>query len=134
MNQSNQLDIAIATSLNNQLKHCVSTMALSACESVAPQVRQAYLQGIQDCVAHQEQLSHLMQQKGWYIPPKAEKATIQTIMPQVQSMLQAVQGLQAGGQGVQAGAPGLQAGGRGVQAGAANPGNAPGVTPAPRLF
>ncbi|HEY3364512.1 MAG TPA: spore coat protein [Symbiobacteriaceae bacterium] len=89
---ANPLDIAIATLIDKDLKSCASASALSACECSSPELRQAFVQVSQDAVRTQERLSHLMQTKGWYVPPRAEQSTISTLMPQLQAATQGLGG------------------------------------------
>lgn len=99
MPQVNPMDIAIATLVNKDLKSCVTTNALSACECTTPELRQAFSQISQDGIRRQEQLARMMEQKGWYIPPHADQSTMQTLMPQLQMATAGIQGVGAGAMG-----------------------------------
>lgn len=99
MPEVNPMDIAIATLVNKDLKSCVMTCALSACECTSPELRQAFTQISQDGIRRQEQLARMMEQKGWYIPPHADQSTIETLMPQLQMATAGIQGVGAGAMG-----------------------------------
>lgn len=89
---ANPIDLAIAGFLNKDLKQCAATSAMSACECTTPELRQALAQICQENIRRQERLATLMSQKGWYVAPPADPATISTLMPQLQA---ATQGLAA---------------------------------------
>lgn len=99
MPEVNPMDIAIATLVNKDLKSCVMTCALSACECTSPELRQAFTQISQDGIRRQEQLARMMEQKGWYIPPHADQSTIETLMPQLQMATAGIQGVGVGATG-----------------------------------
>jgi spore coat protein CotF len=89
---NNPVDIAIAGFINKDLKQCVSTNAMSACECTTPELRQAFATISQEGIRRQERLATMMSQKGWYVAPPSDQATINTLMPQLQA---ATQGLGA---------------------------------------
>lgn len=116
---ANPMDLAIAAYVDKDLKQCVSTTAMSACECSDPELRQTLAQISQDGIRRQAQLAQMLNQKGWYVPPRADQATFNTLMPQLQA---ATHGLSAIATGAHAPQPGV-AGTAGVGiAQQANPG------------
>lgn len=91
---ANPMDIAMAGLINNDLKHCVTSNALSACECTTPELRQMFASISQEGIRRQEKLSKLMSQKGWYVAPPADQTAMEMLMPQLQA---ATQGLGAAG-------------------------------------
>lgn len=89
----NSMDIAIATSIDKDLKSCVASCAKSACECTTPELRQAFARISQEGIQRQERLANLMSTKGWYVAPRADHQTMQQLAPQLQA---ATQGIQAG--------------------------------------
>lgn len=89
---ANPLDIAIGTSLNKDLKSSAAASALSACECTSPELRQTFMQISQESIRIQERLARLMHQKGWYVPPRVDQATVSNLIPQVQAAIQGLGG------------------------------------------
>lgn len=81
------IDIAIATTVNDQLKASATSCAKAACESSASELRKAFTQISQESIQLQSQLSRMMASKGWYVPPPADQATINQLMPQLQAAM-----------------------------------------------
>ncbi|HWI60457.1 MAG TPA: spore coat protein [Symbiobacteriaceae bacterium] len=79
-----QRDIAAATTVNNLLKQCATSTALSACECSSPDLRSTFAEISQTAIRRQEQLSALMMQRGWYVPPVADEATVNALRPQLE--------------------------------------------------
>lgn len=80
------MDAIIATKLNNELKACASGFARSATECSSPEIRNLMAKASQDAIRRQEELTMLMEQRGWYIPPVARQEDIEEIMPQLQAL------------------------------------------------
>src|SRR5690554_4399129 len=81
------MDPIIATKVNDGLKCCASGFALSATEASTPQLRNAFLQASQNAIRRQEELSKIMESRGWYRPPAAHPEDIQAILPQLQALV-----------------------------------------------
>lgn len=82
----NNMDAVIATSLNNNLKSCVTSCAKSATEAVTPEIRRTFAEISQEGIRRQEALVRVMEEKGWYRAPFAEAETIRTLMPQLTTL------------------------------------------------
>lgn len=80
------MDPIIATQLNTGLKFCATSFAHSALEAGTPQIRNAFLQASQNAIRMQEELSKLMENRGWYRPPAAHSQDIQQILPQLHAL------------------------------------------------
>lgn len=80
------MDAIIATKVNNELKACASGFARSATECSTTQIRNLLAKASQDAIQRQEQLSSLMEQRGWYVPPVAHREDIEQILPQLQAL------------------------------------------------
>lgn len=80
------MDPIIATQVNGGLKKCASGFAMSATECSTPEIRSVLAKASQDAIARQEQLTKLMEQRGWYRPPAAHVEDIQQILPQLQAL------------------------------------------------
>jgi len=80
------MDPIIATQVNHGLKTCASGFARSATECSTPQIRSLLAQASQDAINRQEELTRLMESRGWYVPPMARQEDINEIMPQLQAL------------------------------------------------
>lgn len=80
------MDAVIATNVNTSLKACAAGFARSATECSSPQIRNLMAKASQDAIRRQEQLTALMEQRGWYVPPYADQEDIEDIMPQLQAL------------------------------------------------
>ena len=49
-------------------------------------MRQAFLEMSQTAVRRQEQLTKLMEQRGWYTPVPARQEDVQRLLPELQDM------------------------------------------------
>lgn len=81
-------DQAIATQVNDGLKHCVISCAQSATEASNPSVRQALSDISADGIRRQAKLVQLMETKGWYVPTHANPSDIEQLKPQLQAVAQ----------------------------------------------
>lgn len=82
------MDPIVATTCNDGLKTCAKGFAASAVEASTPQVRQAFVQMSQAAIDRQEQLSKMMEQKGWYTPVPAHQQDVQQVLPELQGTIQ----------------------------------------------
>lgn len=82
------MDQLIATKCNNSLKACAKGFAGSATEASTPQVRQAFMQMSQKAIQMQEELSKMMEQKGWYTPVPAHQEDVQKVLPELKNLTQ----------------------------------------------
>jgi len=80
------MDKIVATACNDALKACAKGFAGSAVEASTPEVRQAFLEMSQTAVRRQEQLTKLMEQRGWYTPVPARQQDVQRLLPELQDM------------------------------------------------
>lgn len=80
------MDALIATSVNSSLKACAAGFARSATECSSSQLRNLMAKASQDAIRRQEQLTALMEKRGWYVPPYAHQEDINEIMPQLQAL------------------------------------------------
>ena len=80
------MDPIIATKVNSGLKACASGFALSATECSSPELRSFFAQVSQDAIKRQGDLTKLMEQRGWYVPPNAHTEDIQNIWAQLQAL------------------------------------------------
>ncbi len=87
------MDQIVATSCNDALKQCAKGFAASALEASTPQVRQAFVQMSQAAIERQEQLTKLMEQRGWYTPVPAHQQDVQRILPELEGMVHAPAGV-----------------------------------------
>lgn len=91
------MDIAIATMINKDLKHCATSTALSACESTVPELRSTLAQISQQSIQRQAELAQMLNQKGIYVAPSADDATISVLAPQLRSAIAGIDTTGAGG-------------------------------------
>lgn len=82
------MDPIVATTCNDGLKTCAKGFAASAVEASTPQVRQAFVQMSQAAIDRQEQLSKMMEQKGWYTPVSARREDVQQVVNELQQLTQ----------------------------------------------
>lgn len=80
------MDPIIATKVNTGLKACAGGFAKSATECSTPELRNLLAKASQDAIRRQEELTKIMEQKGWYVPPDAHPEDIQAILPQLQAL------------------------------------------------
>lgn len=80
------MDPIIAAALTSGLKFCSTSFAHSALEAGTPEIRKAFLQASQNAIRKQEELSKLMESRGWYRPVGAHPEDIQQILPQLQAL------------------------------------------------
>ena len=80
------MDAIIATSVNSSLKACAAGFARSATECSSPHLRNLMAKASQDAIRRQEQLTALMEQRGWYVPPEARQEDIDQILTQLRAL------------------------------------------------
>lgn len=80
------VDPLIATKVNDSLKVCAGGFARSATECANPQLRNLFAEASQKAIRNQEQLTTMMEQRGWYRPPMARAEDIEMILPQLQAL------------------------------------------------
>jgi len=89
------MDISVATMIDKDLKGCAASSAKSACECTTPELRQMFTAMAQDNIRRQAKLATMMSQKGWYVAPQVDQATVDMMMPQLQAATQGM-GMNAG--------------------------------------
>jgi len=87
------MDVFIATSVNSSLKACAAGFARSATECSTPELRNLLAKASQDAIRRQEQLTALMEQRGWYVPPYAHQQDINKIMQQLEPFTMTLAGV-----------------------------------------
>jgi len=68
LNPNTMSDQIIASDLNHTAKAGVRNLAWAITETTSPEVRSMLTQRFNEAVRFQEQVSSLMQQRGWYNP------------------------------------------------------------------
>lgn len=84
------MDLVVATQVNDRLKHCAVSFAKSATECSNTEIRQTFVDLCQDAIRRQAALAKLMEERGWYVPPAADREALQTLMPQLTPLAQGI--------------------------------------------
>lgn len=79
-------DLDLMTQLNLTIKQTATQLTTAILESSSPQVRQQVQTALQTCLQHQQQLSQLMMQKGYYQPLPASPEMLQAARDQIETV------------------------------------------------